>query len=668
MTNLLPDSPTSEGRFFRVPEGDLSLDAAVASSITVLVALAFFVGWLFDLEFATSAYLGFSPMRPDAAVALFFCGMSLLYLVRSTRAKPGHNALYGVISAVFAVLITGTTLFKCVVGDPNSLISALAEPDAITSPMGPNTAICLLLSSIALILSSRSNPLARRVSWIVMSAVPWLGLLALIGYLYGVPHLFKISDYTEMSFSSSCMVIILSLGYFCYVTDIGPTAILKANTAGGYLARSVLPVCVIVPILLGWLTVEGFRDGLFPGEFGIACFSGLMSLVASLFVFLIANVVNKENYSRQYANALKEAEEKYRSVTQSAHDGIISIDANKNIVATNPAALRIFGTSADELMDHPLSNLIAEKFRGSFDETISKFMGENRDSALAGQTVEVLGQRADGTDFPMETSLSSWGTGADIFVSLVIRDITARKGIENRLNEFYVILAHELRSPLTSIRGTLDLMGTGNINPEQTKELLEISQVETERMLRLINDLLDLKKIEAGDAKLQVKEVRSSELIAGAVAALRGMALESDIQVVSIVEDNVLVKCEKDRVIQVITNILSNALKFSPRDSVIEVKVALMGNKLRFSVKDQGPGMSDVELAALFTKFKQGRTMSTKYTGTGLGLAISKSIVERHGGKIGVDTKEGMGTTFWFDLPYVTQKEDKSGNQKDSLS
>lgn len=224
---------------------------------------------------------------------------------------------------------------------------------------------------------------------------------------------------------------------------------------------------------------------------------------------------------------------------------------------------------------------------------------------------------------------------------------------KNRLEEFYAVLAHELRTPITSIKGSLSLMSGGLAGEltEEAGELVSLAQGETERMLRLINELLDLKKIEEGKFDLNLSLTQPDQLVSKTVNGIQGMAREAGIKIVEQVKTNPPIRCDEDRIVQVLTNFISNALKFSPRDTVVEVSVDASSDQIKFSIRDQGPGIPVNQQDKLFKKFQQLDGSHSTHKGTGLGLAISKSIAEIHGGSVGFITEVGQGSTFWLSLP-----------------
>ena len=260
---------------------------------------------------------------------------------------------------------------------------------------------------------------------------------------------------------------------------------------------------------------------------------------------------------------------------------------------------------------------------------------------------------ADGRVFERYSRPSRSG-GAIAGLVNCFRDITDRRQIENLKNEFVSTVSHELRTPLTAIRGALGLLEAGIVGvlPEQAKEFITISRTNCERLIRLVNDILDLEKLEAGRVELSPRPLEAKALIEAALSNVRPLAEPALVSLVSRVAVP-SVFADEDRLIQVITKLMSNAVKFSPSDEQVELDVTPGARGgVRVEVRDRGPGIPPSARHKLFRRFQQlDQSDSRPKGGTGLGLAICKAIIEQHHGSIGADERDGGGTTFWLELP-----------------
>lgn len=239
-------------------------------------------------------------------------------------------------------------------------------------------------------------------------------------------------------------------------------------------------------------------------------------------------------------------------------------------------------------------------------------------------------------------------------ILVLIRDVTGRRALEREKDELVATLAHELRTPVTAMRGALDLVAggvAGELSPRAV-QLLEVARSNCGRLLRLISDLLDLEITRVGRLQLELEEVRFSRIVAGAIEPLRLRAIEAAVELVVRGDLDACVRADLHRVVQVLTNVLANALRFSPRESTIDITVCRTPGGVRCVVRDHGPGISAEDLGKLFTRFRQvGSDRDRAGGGTGLGLAISRALIEAHGGTIGVESKPCSGSAFWFELP-----------------
>ena len=232
-------------------------------------------------------------------------------------------------------------------------------------------------------------------------------------------------------------------------------------------------------------------------------------------------------------------------------------------------------------------------------------------------------------------------------------DVAERRQIAKLKDEFVSIVAHELRTPLTSIRGSLGLLASGRLNgTPQAQRMLEIAAQNSDRLVRLINDMLDLDRLQSGRLELKPARVEVAPLVEQSMHAVEGAATGVQVSLEARIDPGLDVWADPDRVVQVLVNLLSNAAKFSPPGAVVEVVGENRGEQALFQVRDRGRGIPADKLDAIFERFRQVDSSDARDKGgTGLGLAICRSIVQQHGGRIWVASEWGKGSTFFFTLP-----------------
>lgn len=353
---------------------------------------------------------------------------------------------------------------------------------------------------------------------------------------------------------------------------------------------------------------------------------------------------------------VEDSENRLRAVFTCLAEGVYQIDLDGNLVYMNKAAERLLGHTQNELLGRNMHEAIHSvtpdgEFRKSEDCPLLRVA----QTGIVCRVSEDWFQRIDGTFMPVEyVSSPLQQEGKVVGAVVAFQDISLRRDAENRVSEFYSSVSHELRTPLTSIRGALKLLeaGKGGELGERGKHLVTMGRQECDRLVRLINDILDIRKIEAGKLELKLENVNASAFVEQAVDSLNALAQENNVKLRVDGSCNMDVKVDKDRLTQILTNLISNAIKFSPPQGEVLIRVARDNDSVRFSVMDRGVGISIANQQKLFRLFQQvDSTDSRPKGGTGLGLAISKALVEQHGGRIGVDSQEGEGSTFWFTIP-----------------
>ena len=277
----------------------------------------------------------------------------------------------------------------------------------------------------------------------------------------------------------------------------------------------------------------------------------------------------------------------------------------------------------------------AEGFVRGFETTFCRKDGAERQMLLSGEIIKYRGEDC---------------------LLVVGQDISERVQLEQMKADFIATVSHELRTPLTSIKGALGLIVSGVTGdvPEKSRSMIEIANRNSDRLIRLINNILDIEKLEAGQLDLRITPTAIGPLIDEAVEANGAFAAQRDVSIVVATKlPDATLHIDHDRIDQVLTNLLSNAAKFSPSGGRVEVSVSLRDRFFRVSVTDHGPGIPENFRARVFEKFAQADVLDADETsgGTGLGLSISKALVEAHGGRIDFVTETDEGTTFFFDLP-----------------
>ena len=417
------------------------------------------------------------------------------------------------------------------------------------------------------------------------------------------------------------------------------------------------------PPLNAFLGIPFLRDGKVIGMFGIANrpngydqqLINFLEPITSTCTHIVEAL--KADRLRIQAEALvKERETRMRTIFENVVDGIITTDEKGVIESFNHAAEHLFGYSATEVIGKNISILTPAPHSERHDAYIKDYLG-GQESKIFGTGREVEGVHKDGSLFPIDIAVNDMRVGEKRIFCSIMRDITERKKMDRMKNEFVSTVSHELRTPLTSIRGSLGLLAGGAAGelPPQAVSLLDIAGNNTERLLLLINDILDIEKIESGQMAFKFSSVPVNAFLEQSVKAIQDYARQQHIDFkLSKSDNNLKIYADPDRLMQVMNNLLSNAVKFSPEEETVEISVTCHEGLVRVSVTDHGSGIPKEFQSKLFEKFTQSDASDTrKIGGTGLGLNIAKSIIEKHGGNIDFTSQQDTGTTFYFELPVL---------------
>jgi PAS domain S-box-containing protein len=346
------------------------------------------------------------------------------------------------------------------------------------------------------------------------------------------------------------------------------------------------------------------------------------------------------------AETLADLARRERAVVDNAVDVICSVDANGRFLSVNQASFKAWGYEPDELVGQKISNLVIDEDRDRTISTIKEMIGSTESKLFENRIL-----RKD--ELIVEALWSAtWSEKEEAFFC-VAHDITQRKEVERIKQEFLSMVSHDLRTPLTSIQFSLAIILEQSKEklPGEVIEELEAAERNSDNLITLISRLLDVEKIESGKLELDLDEMKVSNLINRARDTVAPFASRHGVGV-KFGKTDLSTTADEDRLLQVLVNLLSNAIKFSPKGGEVKLDVKQDSGWLEFAVIDQGPGIPEDYKDAIFDRFQQVKMSKYKRKGgTGLGLAICRAIVLAHSGQIGVRSKEGEGSTFWFKIP-----------------
>jgi PAS domain S-box-containing protein len=459
---------------------------------------------------------------------------------------------------------------------------------------------------------------------------------------------------TRMTIAMVALVLVTAAALSVLDTLIAwSVAVLGAALLGALFARSLAQ-----PLEQMTAAVQAFgRDEwlIVPADAG-----GEIGVLARAFEHMARQVRGKTAALRceveqreRVAAALRESFARQEAVFASPLIGILTLDEGGRVESLNPEAERIFGRGAAALVGSDVARLI--ELGGEAETGTAARL--HRLLTPDGEPRELTGRHGDGSSFPLECVLAQMPIGPRQLFVMFARNISRRKSSERLKDDFVATVSHELRTPLTSIAGSLGLLvgGAAGKLPAPAARLLSIAYTNSQRLVRLINDILDIEKIESGKAMLDLKPAALRPLIEQAIEANRGFADSFGARIRLLAGGiDATARADADRIIQVMTNLLSNAVKFSPAGAEIEVAIEARGDAVRVAVRDRGPGIPEDFKARIFDKFAQADASDARQKGgTGLGLNIVKQIVTQHGGSVGFEPAADGGTVFHFDLPRV---------------
>ena len=642
--------------------------------LVALIAIFAQIGWVKHSIALVQISSDFSPMQFNTAFCFLLCGINLIFfnssfwLFRTT----------GLIAAIFAAVTASQYFLKTSYGIDSLFIQPFTQSNTeFIGRMSLNSAINFIIMGSLLFVSSNFKNHARlRIAVIIMvSILMALAIVPLLAYLSGIQTAYPWNNLTGMAVHTAFSFIFLGLGLICQ---------LWASAKG-------TPYFLVVPVVMCLITASFSISGaihtyedlkyqeLMQEEayyrsqkvaIGVPAFNShfihrkssyisyfvlFFSLMTSLLITLTAYFHLK---SRQNAEALKKSEERLQLAVTGTTDGLFDWDVATGEFYHSTRFETVLGYDKESLtpefttfleLIHPDDK---ETFQAAVREHFKLKSPVNLDIRLKNSSNEYLWFNFRGTP-------TCDGSGEGMRMTGFITDVSERYAIDKMKDEFISTVSHELRTPMTSINGSLALILSGQIGECQgkIKEFLQIAERNCSRLLRLINDILDIEKITTGQFQFNLSVCDLDKIIGEAIATNQMYAEEYNVKLSFKPEANVNVYADPDRLMQVLANLISNAIKFSRSGGEVIVTMQTSIDNIRVSVTDQGIGIPDEFRSRIFQKFSQADSSATREKkGTGLGLNITKSIIEKLGGDLDFTSVPNQGTTFYFDLPILQNK------------
>ncbi|PCK02916.1 MAG: hypothetical protein COA42_21815 [Alteromonadaceae bacterium] len=426
-----------------------------------------------------------------------------------------------------------------------------------------------------------------------------------------------------------------------------------------YLASLALILSVLATFIKLNKTAKTLREGN----------NSLESMVALRTAELVERnqqLSHQEEERKRAESQVLEEQSRMTAIFDIAINAIVTTDEAQTIIDFNPMAESTFGISAQQAIGHTLpSLLISSDSLDTFQQLIHRLGDEQSEVQTAKQMshIDIMGKRDKDGSFPMKVLASKNTVAESTLITLFIEDMTDSLRMERMKKEFTSIISHELRTPMTSIQGSLGLILGGAMGevPEDMKTLLDIAYNNGERLVLLINDILDVEKFEAGEMAFDMETLSLTRLSLRAIEEMQGYA--SNFKVTLMFDapaPDIFIRGDDARLLQVFSNLVSNAIKYSPEEGWVVVKLTLMDSgapnkqRVKVSIIDRGSGVPEAFHTTIFDKFSQADSSGSRSKGgTGLGLNIAKMLIEKHQGTIGFTSEPNAETVFFFDFPVL---------------
>jgi PAS domain S-box-containing protein len=636
----------------------------LAIILVFIISILTIFGWILGIKILKSINPYFTDMRIVTALCFLLSAASLtcIHGKSTKRRRIIASRLFAIVISTIGLLTVVCYLVELQTGHSwtwahSPLLFFLHAP---TDRMAIITAILFSVFGFVLLLLGASSRRAADISHALLLPLTALTYLVLVGYLFNVRVFYEWLQ-VGVALNTGIAFCFLCIASFCIRPESWLMKVFTGEEAGAIMARRLLPALLIIPLIIGWLRMQGERTGIFGSELGVALVAVTYTICFLLLVWFNARSVNCTDQNRRQAEeALRESEERFRLLFAQAAVGIKRLDSQGRILEINDKLCDILGYSREEALQlslanitHPedLANEQAELGRLLAGE-INNYMVEKRCLQKNGSIiwVRVTSSLPSTADRPAEWWIS------------VVEDITRRKQAEaalrqmteelarsnKDLEQFAYIASHDLQEPLRAVAGFMGIL------KKQYKDKLDADALDyidqavegAERMKALINDLLTYSRVGTRGEALKLISMKTA--FDAAINNLQMAIGESKAVVTHDSLPNVI--ADALQMTQLLQNLISNAIKFNGKGlPEIHIMVRHEDQYWVFGVRDNGIGIESQYFERIFLIFQRLHTRN-QYSGTGIGLALCKKIIERHNGKIWVESAPGSGSTFYFTI------------------
>ena len=636
--------------------------ARATAAFSIVVGGAVFAGWAFGIETLKVILPGQVAMKANASVAFVACGVSLWCLAAESasglRRKAGRG--FALLAGLVGLLTLCEYIFGCNLGIDLLLFPEKAGAIGTFSPgrMAPLAAMNFVLLSLALLLLNFETRRGLRPAQILVLPAAAAAILTCREYLFGLQTFSGIASVTRAAVHGAVAFIALCAGILCVRPDRGVMKIAVSDTQGGSMWRRLFPMAIVVPALLGWLRLEAQGAGYFETEIWVALFATATAAVVAGVIWWYAESLDTTDRKRRTAEEQVQRASLYaRSLFDASLDPLVTISRKGKITDVNTATEQFTSMCREQLIGSDFSEHFTEpeKARQGCQQAFEQ--GTVRDYPLAirdkaGRTTDVL--------YNATVYKNPAGEIEGIFAAA--REISERKRFEEELKrsnaelqQFAYVASHDLQEPLRMVASYTQLLAQrylGKLDSD-ADEFIGFAVDGAKRMQNLIEDLLAYSRVGTRE-----KEARLCESEQIARSALKNLSVAVEESGASIeIADLPEIKCDARQLETVLQNLIANAIKFRNKGKpcVIQISARQEGQNWIFWVKDNGVGIEPRHFERIFQVFQRLCTRE-EYPGNGIGLAICKKIVERHHGRIWLESQAGAGTTFYFTIP-VTAAE-----------